>query len=519
MAIFDSPQVSIPSADELQGDTTEPQPVASADLESPATVTNLLKALMKVKDSEEPTAKPPKPIMGDIVLSYKTYEPWTGGKPKADWSGLVADAGKVPLPTQLRPVGSKAATALIKRSEGIFADAKSKFKSKGDLDYFCRSLHQFFKMHGMDTISYRKDPQDTTKMISVFTDYPCLSSTVVKSQTEWIRSCYDDYDKQNDDSARECFLNSLSDSLKKEIQTKTKPDDLFVDVFVTFVENERPLSGNLYASMEKKVLSLHISKYQGANVKAMATSTREMIQELVRARAWDSVKNTTLCRIFATASANNPEYTNPMYHLLDKVKCEVLKIINMTNVQKLEHMIEVKASHDDILNTATDLYNEQTIEGMERWPAMINSRDLKAPTALLSQIPDRENGNGRRRTNKHKDKFNRQSKGGKQGKHKGPSPSDKPAKMVNGQPVYEKKFFGRLHQWCAKCNRWTTSHSTATHVGKKDLQAQRQCEKDGTCPPATTSSGRFANQATSYLIPDPRVYLAFMHPCDPADTQ
>ena len=84
MAIFDSSQVSIPSANELQDGTPEPQPVASADLESPATVTNLLKALMKVKDHEKPTAKPPKPIMGDIVLSYKTYEPWTGGKPKAD---------------------------------------------------------------------------------------------------------------------------------------------------------------------------------------------------------------------------------------------------------------------------------------------------------------------------------------------------------------------------------------------------------------------------------------------------
>ena len=98
--------------------------------------------------------KPPTPIMGGLILSNKTFEPWVGGKPKADWSGLVDTASTVPLPTQLRPIGSKAATSMIKRSESIFDDTKSKFKNKDDLDFFCRGLHQFFKTHGLDTITY-----------------------------------------------------------------------------------------------------------------------------------------------------------------------------------------------------------------------------------------------------------------------------------------------------------------------------------------------------------------------------
>merc|ERR1711884_745765 len=105
--------------------------------------------------------KPPAPINGGLVLSNKTWEAWTGGKPKFDWSGLVDDAPRVPLPTQLRLVGSKAASSMIKRSESIFDDNKSKFKTKDDLDFFCRSLHQFFKTPGMDTVSYRLDPQDS----------------------------------------------------------------------------------------------------------------------------------------------------------------------------------------------------------------------------------------------------------------------------------------------------------------------------------------------------------------------
>ena len=134
---------------------------------------------------------------------------------------------------------------MIKRSESIFDDTKSKFKNKGDLDFFCRELHQFYKIHGLDTVTYRKDPQDATSMVSVLTHYSCLSRATVNQQTEWIRASYDAYDFQNDASAKGAFLNSLQDSLKKDIQIRTKPDDLFVDVFIVFIENERHVSHNL----------------------------------------------------------------------------------------------------------------------------------------------------------------------------------------------------------------------------------------------------------------------------------
>ena len=88
------------------------------------------------------------------------------------------------------------------------------------------------------------------------------------------------------------------------------------------------MSHDLYQSMEMKVLSLHISQFAGANVKLMASAARETLQELIRARMWDSLKNSTLCRIFAIASPNNPEYSNPMYSMLNKVKTEAMQIIN-----------------------------------------------------------------------------------------------------------------------------------------------------------------------------------------------
>ena len=144
-------------------------------------------------------------------------------------------------------------------------------------------------------------------------------------QTDQIRSCPDACDLQSDNSACKCFLDSLQDSLKKDVQTtKTKEDDLFADVFVAFIENERPVSGHLCQSMERKVLFLCVSKFTGGDVKVMASAAWETIQELIGARMWDSLKNTTLCCIFATALPNNTECSNPMCSLLDKVKAESL---------------------------------------------------------------------------------------------------------------------------------------------------------------------------------------------------
>ena len=91
------------------------------------------------------------------------------------------------------------------------------------------------------------DPTGAT--ISILDNYPSLNSTEVNKEVPWLKERYDAYDWQNDRAATKCFLNSLTDSLKKEIQQRCKPDDLFLEVFVVFVENQRPLSGDLYASI------------------------------------------------------------------------------------------------------------------------------------------------------------------------------------------------------------------------------------------------------------------------------
>ena len=168
---------------------------------------------------------------------------------------------------------------------------------------------------------------------------------------------------------------------------------------------------------------------------------------------------------------------------------------------------------------------------MVRWPALINVRD-KNPVANLSQMPNRGGGGWKQPKRKHTTKGQNKNwhKTGKLSAKKardrelkttGPSPGDKPSKTVNGEPIFVKELFGKPHKWCAKCGRWTTSHNTNSHIGKNNnakKKPEMNCE-NGVCTSVpVTSSTHFANQASSYLIPaDPRIHLAMLHPCNPAD--
>ena len=117
--------------------------------------------------------------MGGIVNN----KAWTGGKPKADWSGLDPTAVNAePHATQVRATSSKASTNSLKRAEGLFKDNDAKFKHGDDLAYFNAELFVHLQQHGMDTITYRKDETGSGEMYSVISDYPRFTAEIARDQ-------------------------------------------------------------------------------------------------------------------------------------------------------------------------------------------------------------------------------------------------------------------------------------------------------------------------------------------------
>ena len=145
-------------------------------------------------------------------------EAWVGGKPNHDWTGPEApDAIDFPQPSQMRSSNAKAATSHLKRTEGMFLEEAHRFKTGEDLDDLCARLETHFKKHGMDAITHRNNPNDEKQMASAFDS--CLLFTVKKMKVRNVtaRPKHDTHDKQNDDDATECFMNSLGEDLRRRI--------------------------------------------------------------------------------------------------------------------------------------------------------------------------------------------------------------------------------------------------------------------------------------------------------------
>ena len=131
------------------------------------------------------------------------HKPWTGGKPNCWWTGLEDSATDTNNPNFLRGSGPKCTSAYNARREGLYKDDPTlKFTKSGNLDDFCKQIKIAFNNNGLNTIAHCNYPADNNMtMMYILEEYPCLHSTVMKTQTTRITGKWDHYDRANDRSA------------------------------------------------------------------------------------------------------------------------------------------------------------------------------------------------------------------------------------------------------------------------------------------------------------------------------
>ena len=163
--------------------------------------------------------------------------------------------------------------AHAKRTKGIFTNGEAKYKKGGDLDDFCDQLYRHFKNHGINTVAYRRQPNTAVEtMVSVFTHYPHFTTANIRAQNLRIEAEYNTYNCQNDNDALACFMNSLGDDYRRSLRVKNNPakELKFTDIFMLFIEIERPQNAELYDSYEQKVLTMKPENYPGRDIVKMA---------------------------------------------------------------------------------------------------------------------------------------------------------------------------------------------------------------------------------------------------------
>ena len=130
----------------------------------------------------------------------------------------------------------------------------------------------------------------------------------------------------------------LKKSLKKTILQKLNNEDRIAVVLMAFMEHKQPISGELYESIERKVLDIDTGNYPQRNITKMVEDLQVYLNTLDTAKAWDSKNNSKLCCILVEAGSppnvKNEEESFPLNQKLTEVKKAVITSNHFNNKDK-----------------------------------------------------------------------------------------------------------------------------------------------------------------------------------------
>jgi hypothetical protein len=461
--------------------------------------------------------------MGGVALiGGKDYVQWTGGLPKADWSGLDATANTAPVTNaQYRSSSLSVATkAEIYRKTGL----SPKFVRTGDLTNFEYSAWRHLVNMGMDSITYVPDPIDNTTMVSCVTAHGRFTVASVKRLIGPQVLLYDSFDKSNDREASEYLLESLEADLARELRDVMDPGEPFPVTFLRFIHLIRSTSIDRLENLKVRIKSRKPTQYAGQDISKMASEIRADALELEIAGQYDHNITLHILDAFLEAGgSNNEDYRFPLRTLKAKLSDALLELGYMKQEDATKYMATLSLGFRDICTAASDAYRKQ--KDQSKWPpARTGAQDSRAPPrafgnvastatclpvtsdpisqahafALLQQqthgsgtasatdiclncgkpghwardCPQKVKPSVRGRDGfRGKTRSVRFSPGprpsGNTGNRSASSPASKSWKTLApkaGEPEI-KKFENRSWRWCAKCGRWSTTHGTAQHTG------------------------------------------------------
>ena len=479
---------------------------------------------------ETPKYSPTKPIMGGIL---KTSEetPWTGGVPKPDWSGLAAIPIGPKTACQLRPESGKSAMySYTERIKGL----KEPLNDIMGIDGFKRAVSQHLVRYGLDTIAYLPDPHDPTKSVHIidgstrFTISSCQAAATAQAKN------YDRYDRENDASAVEFLLASLSKERSASVLHRCSKlndspygdvTDTFPVVWLHLMQDIAPTSFETFQQLAKRLEGLRPTQYPGEDIGAMVRDFYSIAEPLDLAGhylpSYTSYLVTAALSAGGTTSDQDILFFRQEVNMIRKRLNELLTILpSLDKANQQQQLVSNKCTFKHIGTELTNLYTLALTRG--QWPPAHQTRDRKAPTAYalkpsnMNRPPINmaevtcyhcgEKGHFKRDCPKLKDggsapskapenrNSNRGTRGGRGGRggrgmsrSRVTSPNQTPWRGIPPKPGEPETLDknGKRYYWCAHCERWTGTHGTTGHMNNK---TRKNLPPQGNvCTPCTLS--------------------------------
>jgi hypothetical protein len=348
---------------------------------------------------------------------------------------------------------------------------------------------------------------------------------------------YDAVDRNNNNAAVECLLDSVSPELKKRIRNRIENQDPLPKVWLEFISLVVSTSIDRYEEIKRRIQGRHPSQYAGQDIVELVEDFSTDAKTLTMAGHFDHSLTLHMLLIFLKGGGDSNEaFRFPLRALHARLEIALQEIAFKDKVPAQQHMDKEGLLYTDICKAAETVYRR--LKDSAEWPPAKHAQDSKAPPMSLStaQIMTlmqngfasggntkpgicnycKKQGHWKKECPELKGGGKRQGGSGGSGHHnrtnsRGPSrggnrPSDPQAQRkgwrfappaagdpaVKHVPGNTKPF-----RWCGKCGRWTTTHDTATHTGS--------AKPTNASPPVPSRLGA-ATQANMFLVPDPSAW-------------
>ena len=488
--------------------------------------------------------------MGKYRESYPGKGDWfaiSGGVPKCDWSGIVT--ARQFNPKQSRPVDTYQQSKLLdKRCEGVLP----KFKTGDNLTEFKSSLFEAFIERGLDTITYLPDLSTfasdpiNSKMFSTIEHYSRFCVNPEKSKEvsrHYQNNFFDDFDSQNSDAAKRLMFNSIDSTILTKLKQSLKMNDCFNVAWITFLGLQLSTSSKHYDDLRRKLREIDVQRYPLQNIADLCLGIYPVIKELENANQYQpSLTLAILQRVRATCT-QDLQFPVKLDLMTIKVEQAVKEVSFLSNEEANAAMAnhEPKLDPDSVLQFLKEAHNDLLKDGL--WKPANRPKDIgTVPSALVSPT-SHDNSISQQKITTSEGRLTNALKvllqldqaslaGKKDGKK---TPENSPCKICGklghwapncpdkNKPSFSSTNTSRSAQhssssskntnrswkrtppgpndpqtkkvnrtnffWCAKCNRWSTSHGTNQHIKKESSDI---------------------NQSASLAI-DPGVWLATDH--------
>ena len=435
--------------------------------------------------------RPTDPIMGIFVEQHPPgsgkWNARMGGKPNSEWTGLQSDQVFKATPFHYRrsEMTSDSKGFLI-RSTGL----SSKFNMTDDVLQLQQHVWKHLTSHGLDTITYLQDPTAPSSVIDVIRNHAKFSANLktTKVSADLFASSFDEFDQSNDAAAQAFLLDSLDPKLVQSLERRVKGDDGFVMMWLRLIQLLVAPSLDRWDIIKDKIKAASPKDYAGQNIRSLCDRYEDWGSTLRSGGQYDHSLTRIMIKNVLKSKDLPAPYTLKLSMLQNQVDDALAESTYMSPSERWDHMEEKELTFEDVCDVMGSAYDVLAINN--EWPAAklpsdsaaIPSNFANLSRHLLTLLQNKSPAGDKKKKKSDIICY----KCGEKGHYANRCPSK--AKLSETKTAKKEKSWKLIppsegeasvkrvgentFNWCAKCKRWTTTHSTATHTGKSKSESR-----------------------------------------------